>query len=132
VRHDSFSQGKKVLYRLTSGALKVLATLVVGRGDVFDLNDRAVAIKGYRSCGFYTRYTSRMYETKRRFDKEKYDVGYADICFRGCMLMSVRNADQFLREMYGRYEAMPPEAKRVPEHGLNMFDSPPRCIRRFN
>ena len=97
-----------------------------------DLNERAVNLGRHKPSGIYTRYTSSMAETGLRFDKESYDAGYGDILFRGRKLMAIRNAKRFLKEMYGDFEQLPPEEKRIPEHPINMMESAERCIRRYN
>ena len=132
VRHDKFSGTHKCVRDLLNRCLGATARIVIGKRDVFELNDAAVAIKNHKPSGLYTRYTSRMYETKRRFDKVSYDAGYCDIMFRGQKLMAIKNGDVFLREMYGDYMKMLPEEKRIPEHPVNMMDSPSNCLKWFN
>lgn len=132
VRHDKFSGAHKSVRDLLNRFLGVIARIVIGKRDVFDLNDAAVAIKNHKPSGIYTRYTSRMYETNRRFDKESYEAGYCDISFRGQKLMTIKNGDVFLREMYGDYMKLLPEEKRKPEHPVNMMDSPSSCLKWFN
>ena len=73
-----------------------------------------------------------MYETNRRFNKESYDAGYGDVLFRGEKLMAIKNADTFLREMYGDYTKLPPEEKRIPEHPVDMLESSAECICYYN
>lgn len=103
-----------------------------GRTDVFDINEKAVSIGNYKPSDIYTRYTSRMYETNRRFDKTSYNAGYVDATFRGRKLMAIRNAATFLEEMYGDFYEMPSDDKRVPEHAVNMLKAPKDCIKWFN
>lgn len=131
-RHANRAWWKKALHRVTAAVGGTLIKLVVGKRDIFELNDRAVAIGKHRPSGIYTRFTSRMYETGRRFNKESYEAGYGDILFRGKTLMAIQNADTFLREMYGNYLSMPPEEKCVPEHALNMMNSPEQCLKYYN
>lgn len=131
-RQRCYSKGKKLIHRTLNLISCVLSHIVIGNRNVFDLNERAVAIGKYKSSGIYTRYTSRMYETKRRFDKVSYDEGYANIAFRGHILMSIKNADTFLREMYGDYMKLLPEDKRKPEHPVNMLDAAENCVCRYN
>lgn len=132
VRHDKFPGIYKAVRELVGRILGFLVRCVVGKRDIFELNDATVAIKNHKPSGIYTRYTSRMYETKRRFNKESYDAGYCDITFRGHTLMALRNSDTFLREMYGDYSQLLPEEKRKPEHPVNMMDSPSSCIKWYN
>ena len=132
VRHDKFSKTKKYVYDLLNKCVGVAARMVIGKRDVFELNDHTVGIKNHKSSGIYTRYTSRMYETNRRFNKASYDAGYCDIPFRGEKLMAIRNGDVFLQEMYGDYSKLLPEEKRKPEHPVNMMDSPDSCLKWYN
>lgn len=132
VRHDKFSSAHKSVRDLLNRFLGAIARIVIGKRDVFELNDAAVAIKKHKPSGIYTRYTSRMYETNRRFDKVSYEAGYCDISFRGQKLMAINNGDVFLREMYGDYMKLLPEEKRKPEHPVNMMDSPSNCLKWFN
>ena len=132
VRHDKFSSAHKNARELLNRILGFFARIVVRNRDVFELNDAAVAIKNHKPSGIYTRYTSRMYETGRRFNKESYEAGYCDIPFRGHKLMTIRNGDVFLREMYGDYNKLLPEEKRKPEHPVNMMDSPASCMKWYN
>lgn len=128
-RHSDYREMKKSVQLIPVAAGHWAVSLIVGKRDIFDMNDRAVNIGKHKPSGIYTRFTSRMYETKRRFDRQKYDEGYADILFRGKKLMVIRNAEVFLREMYGKFDSMPPEEKRVPEHSINMPEAPADCIR---
>lgn len=132
VRHDHFGRLHKLLRKTTSIALRVLSKMVICGRDVFELNDNTVAIGRHRSSGIYTRYTSRMFETNRRFNIKKYEAGYGEVMFRGVKLMAIMNADNFLREMYGDYTKLLPEEKRKPEHPVNMMDSPDSCIKWYN
>lgn len=132
VRHDHFGSFHRVLRNISSIILRALSKLVVCGRDVFELNDKTVAIGNHRSSGIYTRYTSRMFETNRRFNIEKYEAGYGEVMFRGVKLMAILNADNFLREMYGDYTKLLPEEKRKPEHPVNMMDSPDSCIKWYN
>lgn len=132
VRHDNFSKLHKIIRKTASVILRLLSKIVIFGRDVFELNDQAVAIGTHKSSGIYTRYTSRMFETKRRFNIKKYEVGYGDVMFRGVKLMAILNADNFLREMYGDYTKLLPEEKRKPEHPVNMMDSPNSCIKWYN
>ncbi|MPL70757.1 hypothetical protein SDC9_16518 [bioreactor metagenome] len=132
VRHDGYSNNHKIIRNMVSTVLCFFAIIIVGKRDVFEINDRAVALNHHRPSGIYTRYTSRIYETKRRFNKSSYDYGYCDVLFRGHRLMSIINADTFLREMYGDYFILVPEEKRKPEHPVNMMDSPSSCIKWYN
>ena len=91
-----------------------------------------MAIKTHKSSGIYTRFTSRMYETNRRFNKSSYDEGFAYVQFRGHTLMVLKNSDVFLSEMYGDYMKLLPEEKRKPEHPVNMMESPQNCIKWYN
>lgn len=132
VRHDHFGSFHKFLRKTSSIILRALSKLVICGRDVFELNDNTVAIGNHRSSGIYTRYTSRMFETKRRFNIVKYEAGYGEVMFRGVKLMAILNADNFLREMYGDYTKLLPEEKRKPEHPVNMMDSPDSCIKWYN
>ena len=132
VRHDHFGRFHKILRNVSAIILRTLSRLVICGRDVFELNDKTVAIGKHRSSGIYTRYTSRMFETKRRFNIEKYEAGYGEVMFRGVKLMAILNADNFLREMYGDYTKLLPEEKRKPEHPVNMMDSPDSCIKWYN
>ncbi|UWP59049.1 LicD family protein [Ruminococcus gauvreauii] len=132
VRHDKLNGFYKILRQIVESVLRVIAILVIGKRDIFELNDRTVAIKDHQSSGLYTRYTSRMYETSRRFNIESYNSGYVDVLFRGERLMAIKNADTFLKEMYGDYTKLLPEEKRKPEHPVNMMDSPDSCIKWYN
>lgn len=132
VRHDKFNGLYKTLREIAESVLRAIAILIIGKQDVFELNDKTVAIKNHQSSGLYTRYTSRMYETKRRFNIKSYNAGYVDVLFRGKRLMSIKNAEIFLREMYGDYTKLLPEEKRRPEHPVNMMDSPDSCIKWYN
>lgn len=132
VRHDSYSGLHKALRSILMSVLRTLVDAITRRYDTFELNDRLVHIGNHRSSGIYTRYTSRMYETKRRFDKTSYEEGYAYVNFRGEQLMVIKNADRFLREMYGDYLTLLPEEKRKPEHPVNMMDSPASCLKWYN
>lgn len=131
-RHAKDSDKKKTLQSFLGKIGRNSVKFLIGKRDIFEINDRAVNIKNHKPSGIYTRFTSRMYETNRRFNKQSYDEGYADILFRGNILMSVKNADTFLKEMYGDYLSMPPEEKRVPEHAVNMLDCPHECIKWIN
>ncbi len=132
IRHDKYNTYRKVIYNTVNKLSNILAKCIVGKRDVFELNDSAVSIKKHKSSGIYTRYTSRMYETKRRFDIDSYNAGYDDVMFRGTKLMAIKNADSWLHEMYGDYMILLPEDKRKPEHPVNMLDSPESCIKRYN
>ena len=132
VRHDNYSNLKHICYNILRSVLGYLVRLFVGKRDIFELNDKAVAIGSHKMSGIYTRYTSRMYETKRRFNKDSYEAGYADVAFRGVKLMALKSSDTFLREMYGDYMKLLPEEKRVPEHATNMMDSTGRRVKWLN
>lgn len=132
VRHDHYNSWKRVLYRTAHIVSRSIAKVLVGRRDVFDLNDDIVSIHNAKSSGIYTRYTSRMYETNRRFNKSKYNEGYSNVQFRGIELMSITNAKVFLEEMYGDYSNLPPEEKRKPEHPINMLEAAPSSIKWLN
>ena len=132
VRHDSYGWLHRASRALCMSLMRHLVSLLTFGRDIFELNDRLVQIGRHRSSGIYTRYTSRMFETKRRFDKKSYDEGYALVSFRGTNLMAIRNADRFLREMYGDYMSLLPEEKRKPEHPVNMMDSPESCLKWYN
>lgn len=132
VRHDKMSEAKKGARDRLSRFLGAIAKVVIGNRDVFELNDQTVAIGNHKSSGIYTRYTSRMYETNRRFNIKSYNAGYGDVEFRGHRLMAILNADTFLREMYGDYSVLLPEEKRKPEHPVNMMDSPASCMKWYN
>lgn len=132
VRHDRMSDAQKGAREQFRRFLGAFAKIVINKRDVFELNDKAVNIGTHKSSGIYTRYTSRMYETNRRFNKKSYDAGYAEVVFRGHRLMVIQNADTFLREMYGDYETLLPEDKRKPEHPVNMMDSPKSCMKWYN
>lgn len=112
--------------------MKFLAQIYVGNRDVFELNDEKMRLGTEKGSGIYTRFTSRMYETKRRFDKKSYDAGYEDIDFRGVKVMAIKNASKFLEEMYGSYSTLPPEEKRHPEHTANMLlESPEWGMKKY-
>ncbi len=112
--------------------MKFIAKVYVGKRDVFELNDEIVELGTSEGSGIYTRFTSRMYETKRRFNKEKYDEGYQFLSFRGKQVMAIKNASLFLREMYGNFETMPSEENRKPEHIDNMLlDSPEWGMKKY-
>lgn len=132
VRHDHLSKFKKGIHKVASKTSHYFLMVIIGKKDVFELNDKLVEIGNQMPSGIYTRFTSRMFETKRRFNKASYDEGYADVEFRGVKLRAIKNADTFLREMYGDYMKLLPEEKRKPEHPVNMLDSPKRCIKRYN
>ncbi len=132
VRHDKMSEAKKVARNRFSRILGTVAKIIIGKRDVFELNDKTVAIANHKSSGIYTRYTSRMYETNRRFNIESYNAGYGYVKFRGRRLMAILNADTFLREMYGDYSVLLSEEKRMPEHPVNMMDSPANCMKWYN
>ncbi len=131
-RHRKFSKGKKSLHDITNIVSGKIARLVIGKRSVFEVNEKAVDIGKHKQSGIYTRFTSRMYETNRRFNKESYNAGYVDVMFRGHRLMAIKNADLFLREMYGDYMELPPEEKRIPEHPVDMLESDEKCICRYN
>ena len=132
VRHDHYGFIHSHLRELLSIFLRKLAKFYIGNRDVFELNDKVVAINKHRPSGMYTRFTSRMYETNRRFDKNSYNCGYAYVNFRGHKLMTIKNAENFLREMYGDYMKLLSEEKRKPEHPVNMMESPQSCIKWYN
>lgn len=131
-RQRKLSKGKKIIHNIANNISGVFARLVVGKRSIFEVNEKAVAIGHHKASGIYTRYTSRLYETNRRFDKDSYDEGYAEVMFRGYRLMAIKNADTFLREMYGDYMKLLPEEKRVPEHVVDMLESAPSCICEYN
>lgn len=132
VRHDSHGRLHRTFRAFGMHIARFFVNLITAGSDVFELNDGLVQIGKHTSSHIYTRYTSRMYETNRRFDKKSYDAGYADVLFRGKHLMSILNADKFLKEMYGDYNILLPEEKRKPEHPVNMMDSPSSCIKWYN
>lgn len=131
-RHDKFNRVYKKIRDTFSAFLGLLAKIIVGKRDIFDLNDKTVELNNGKPSGIYTRYTSRMYETNRRFDKKSYDAGYGTVLFRGEALMAIINADTFLKEMYGDYSKLPTEEKRKPEHQINMLESSKHCIKYIN
>ena len=131
-RQRKFPKGKKILHDLASTGIGAIARLIIGKRCVFDLNEKAVDIGKYKPSGFYTRFTSRMFETNRRFNKDSYNEGYADVLFRGHKLMAIKNADAFLIEMYGDYTKLLPEEKRIPEHPIDTLESADSCICRYN
>lgn len=118
-RRVNFSMARKN-FRFFLGSIgKVIADFYTGQRDIWDLNDAIVKLHSNETgAGIYTRFTSRMYETKRRFNKKKYDEGYEYRDFRNVKLMCLKNATTFLKEMYGNFESLPPEEKRVPEHAV--------------
>lgn len=131
-RHREFSKTRKTIRKLIINNIGVIARLIIGNYNVFYINEKAVSIGKHKQSGKYTRYTSRMFETRRRFDKKSYEAGYADVLFRNHRLMAIKNADTFLREMYGDYTKLLPEEKRIPEHSVDMLNSDECCIYRFN
>ena len=131
-RHSDYRGLKKLTQSILGTVGHAMVSLLIGKRDIFEVNDKAVAIRKHRPSGFYTRFTSRMYETNRRFNKQSYEEGYADILFRGKRLMAIKNAKVFLHEMYGNFDSMPPEEKRVPEHSINMLEAPADCKKWFN
>lgn len=131
-RQRNFSKSKKIAHDLANSVSGIFARLIVGKRSVFEVNEKAVAIGRHKPSGIYTRYTSRMYETNRRFNKESYDAGYGEVIFRGHRLMAIKNADTFLREMYGDYTKLLPEEKRIPEHVVDMLKSDSSCIFKYN
>lgn len=131
-RHSDYRGLKKWTQSILGTVGHALVSLLIGKQDVFTVNDKAVAIGKHKPSGIYTRFTSRMYETNRRFNKKSYEEGYADILFRGKRLMAIKNAKVFLYEMYGNFDSMPPEDKRVPEHSINMLEAPSDCIKWYN
>lgn len=132
VRHDKMNIFQKMIRNIIKESVGCIATIVIGKRDVFELNDRTVAIGKHKSAGIYTRFTSRMYETNRRFNKKSYNAGYGNVIFRGQKLMAIRNSETFLKEMYGDYHKLLPEEKRKPEHPVNMMESPEKCIKWYN
>lgn len=132
-RRAGYSKLYMCMRYIVGAFLKIVAKMYTGNRDVFELNDAKVRLnKNEIGKGIYTRFTSRMYETKRRFDKKSYDEGYIDIDFRGHFLMSIKNNERFLMEMYGDYNTLPPEEKRYPEHGFNMLlESPHWAMKKY-
>ena len=131
-RHRKLSKNKKRMHDIINDICGIIARAIIGKRSVFELNEKAVDIGNHKKSGIYTRYTSRMFETKRRFNKNKYDAGYADVQFRGHRLMAIKNADVFLHEMYGDYLILPPEEKRIPEHPVDMLSSDKSCMFWYN
>ena len=117
-RRTEYSGAKRTLRYVLGGIGKFIANIYIGKRDVWELNDSIVRLGNAKGSGIYTRFTSRMYETKRRFNKAKYDEGYTYADFRGARLMVLKNADVFLNEMYGDFSNLPPEEKRIPEHSV--------------
>lgn len=132
VRHDNRKRFVNWAHHLFGQIARFFTVIYLAGRDVFDQNDKEVSIGNSKASGIYTRYTSRMYETNRRFNKDSYDEGYALVNFRGHRLMAIKNADVFLREMYGDYMILPPEERRKPEHPVNMMNSPKSCIKWYN
>ena len=114
---------KRLIYIIARRFLFILSHIYVFKRNVFDLNDKKVAIKKAKPSGILTRFTSRMYETKRRFNKKKYLEGYGVVIFRGYEFMAIINARTFLNEMFGDYTTMIPEEKRKPSHSMNMMEN---------
>ena len=119
---------RRLAGRLCHGA----AVLYVHGRDIFEMNDRLACLGDVPGNGIYTRFTSRMFETNRRFNRLTYDAGCVDIPFRGATLMALRNADVFLREMFGDFESLPPEEARRPVHAIDMFEAPDWFMKRYN
>ena len=132
LRHSKYSLLKRIMYRITHAILWCVCHVYVFGRDVFKLNDKAVSIGHHKQSGIYTRFTSRMYETKRRFNKEQYEKGYGNILFRGKTLMSIKSARFFLSEMYGDYISLPKEEQRIPEHSVNMMENDGNYIKWLN
>lgn len=99
--------------------------------DIWNVHTNIIVRHKRADAKTCTRYTSRMYEMNRRFDKKNLIV-YADAFFHGKRLMALQNADGFLKEMYGNYMALPPKEKRVAEHGQNILLAPSKCLRFYN
>lgn len=131
-RHDEYSKYKRMMIKIVKCIIGLLVKLLTLNKDLFELNDRIIDIKESKPSGYYTRFTSRMYETKRRFNRKSYDDGYADILLRGERVMALKNSGNFLEEMYGNYEILLAESKRKPEHSVNMLDSSEQCIKIYN
>lgn len=130
--YEDYYHGKYITMILYH-TLKYIADFFVGRRDVFELNDSMFSEEEGKKAKIYTRYSASKAEMKKRFSKSKYDQGYADIKFRGVVLRSIKNFNDYLLEMYGsNYMELPPESKRVPEHEKNMLDAPINCIKKYN
>lgn len=128
--NDSFL--KRSARRVAGETLKFFANRFIGNRDVFELNDAFVQLGDAPGRGIYTRFTSRMFETRRRFDKASYDAGFVDIPFRGTTVMALKNGATFLREMYGDFETLPPETSRRPVHTVNMLETPDWFKKHYN
>lgn len=131
-RLEKQSRIKKGLRKAFGKSLYLAARVFVGKRDVFELNDQIVQIGKLKQSNIYTRFTSRMYETNRRFSKPSYEAGYGEVQFRGHRFMALQNAVTFLHEMYGDFETMPVESKRVPVHTVNMMESVSSCVKWYN
>ena len=132
VWHRDDSAFKTVLRELFTKLLGRIMALLYKKRDIFSVNDQIADIKKAEESEYYTRFTSRLYETKRRFNKISYNQGYKDVEFAGVKLMALKKSEVFLRDMYGDYEIMPPEEKRCPSHPVNMLDSIRKCYKYYN
>lgn len=108
-----------------------MARLYVGKRDVFDLYD-SLFEKEEENAKFYTKFTSVMKSMNYRYPRQVFDEGYGDVLFRGEKLMAIRNADLFLRELYGDYMQLIPEEKRKPAHDIDMLCAPADCIKWYS
>lgn len=132
VWHRSDSELKTVFRGVFTNLLGRVVETIYKRRDIFSTNDNVADIKGEKPSEYYTRFTSRMYETNRRFRRKKYDMGYRNVMFEGHKLMALKNAEDFLIDMYGDYRQLPSINKRCPSHPVNMLDSVAKCFKFYN
>ena len=111
-----------VLYRM--------ARLYVGKKDVFDIYDNLFN-KTY-TYERYTKFTSTMRSMSKQYNKSTFENGYGDVLFRGIKLMAIVEANSFLKALYGDYQKLPNEEKRVVAHDIDMMQAPEDCIRWYS
>lgn len=46
---------------------------------------------------------------------------YIDVEFEGQTVMTLKNYDTYLKDLFGDYMKLPPEEKRVPHHGFTAY-----------
>ncbi len=76
----------------------------------------AISRWGGDGTRFVNVYNTRANQVRAlRFPREMMD-GYVDMAFEGERFMAFRGWEEYLRELYGDYMTLPPEAERGPAH----------------
>lgn len=110
--YDRYSFVYKVILKATG-----IVGRILGKKTCLKLYHKVQVISSKdKSINYIASYNSGFVDVNYHFKKEWFDE-YIDVQFEELVLKSNSNFDEVLKFYYGDYMKLPPEAKRIPEHG---------------